>query len=362
MCVTPISFKSVDNYGMTCTMCVPCGKCPECLKDRQNSWKLRLMEESKNYAYLYFFTLTYNDESLPVTDDGLSTACKRDVQLWLKKFRMAFERYRGVRLSDYFKYFICAEYGPNGTHRPHYHGLFMTDLDSSSIAGLFKDWELNKGFVKWDSIAFNPDERQAVANYVSKYCCKGEFASRSADIEAGLIEKAWTIVSKGVGASYCMDKHNRHYHMPDSEVSCPSREQLDTIIDRRKVSFDTGKQKFTYKMPRYYRERLYMSKLPFEQKVWNKNKMCYEEKIVYRYSSKNFLSRQIAMRVRERVLEDFAHRVGAESTEVLSDVRFDEAARRLSSYNPLDLDYRKIRVRSKLANFYITNANKWSHL
>lgn len=362
MCIAPISFKSVDSYGMDCTMCVPCGKCNECLKDRQNSWKLRLMEESKNYAYLYFFTLTYNDKSLPVTDCGLSTACKRDVQLWLKKFRMAFERSQGVRLSDYFKYFICAEYGPNGTHRPHYHGLFMSDLDYVHISGLFKDWELNKGFVKWDSIVFNPDERQAVANYVSKYCCKGEFASRADDIAAGLIEKAWIIVSKGVGASYCENNENRRYHMPDSEVSCPFREQLDTIIDRRKVSFDTGKKIFTYKMPRYYRERLYMSKLPFEQKVWNKNKMCYEDKIVYRYSSKNMLSRQIALRLRERVLESLAKRIGAESVEVLSDVRYDKAIAAFSSYDPLDLDFRENRARTQLANFYITNSNKWSHL
>lgn len=107
MCLRPISVKNPTRYVGTYVMQVPCGKCLECLKDRQNSWKLRLMEESTNWDFLYFFTLTYSDENLPLTEDGLSTACKRDVQLWFKRFRVSFKRSHGFDFVG--KYFICAE-------------------------------------------------------------------------------------------------------------------------------------------------------------------------------------------------------------------------------------------------------------
>lgn len=313
-----------------------------------------------NYKYLYFFTLTYNDDSIPVTDDGLSTACKRDVQLWIKKFRMAFERSKGVRLSDYLKYFICAEYGPNGTHRPHYHGLFMTDLDDVAIAGLFSDWESCKGFVKWDSIAFAPDERQAVANYVSKYCCKGEFASRADDIEAGLIEKAWSIMSKGIGESYV--SRSRSYHIPHGKFRAMcDLDEMDTIIDRSKVSFSTPSGVMTYRMPRYYRERLYMQKHEFLQEKYDAKTKSMQKVVVKRYSNDNPFSRTLQMRIRDRLLERIRE---FEKSSGLADLFLTniDLYRELTREDPLDKVSRENRVRTSLANFYITNANKWSHL
>lgn len=362
MCVSPLILKNPDPQKfLGATIQVPCGKCVECLKSRQDQWKLRLMQECKNYRYCYFFTLTYNDCALPVTDQGLSTACKRDVQLWIKKFRTAFERLQGVKLSDYLKYFICAEYGPNGTHRPHYHGLFMTDLDEMAISTLFHDWSQNKGFVKWDSISFNPDERQAVSNYVSKYCCKGEFASRSADIEAGLIEKAWTLVSKGVGASYCENPATRRYHLPFGRTSseCFRSDYLDTVIERQKVSFSTPNGVFTYRMPRYYRERLYMSKLPFDSLQYDVKTKKMVHKTVYRYSSKTLFARCLQARIRDRFLER------ASILDVITDLSPETRQPLVCNLRMRELNSlaaREASCRGKLATFYLTNANRWKSL
>lgn len=148
MCTRPITIKQKNAFGSDSVQTFPCGACPECLKDKQNAYKMRLVEESKNWNYLYFFTLTYSDESLPRNDFGNSTACVKHIQSWLKRFRIRQERARcdiegipykylafpSVRdtCSVKFKYFICAEYAPDGeyvdrkgclrrsTMRPHY--------------------------------------------------------------------------------------------------------------------------------------------------------------------------------------------------------------------------------------------------
>lgn len=363
MCTRPITIKNPDPQKVLGHFIeVPCGKCPECLCRRQNDWKLRLMEESSNYSHLYFFTLTYSPENLPVTEDGLSTACKRDVQLWIKRFRMSFEREKGIKLSDYFKYFICAEYGPNGTHRPHYHGLFMTDLDESAVLPLFDEWRSSKGFVQVNSISIVPDERQAVANYVSKYCCKGEFASRKDDIAAGKIENAWSIMSKGIGASYVENRRNYRYHRPFRKENEPIRDYLDKVISRKKVSFSTPKGTFSYSMPRYYHSKLFQIYQPFERDVYNPKLKKYEKKIVWRYASKNSISNLLSVRIRERVLDQFAKSLGFRSLAEVPDDVLVSCSPRSSPTRFVDLELREAKVRSKLAQFYISNANNYCDL
>lgn len=363
MCTRPIVLKNPDPLKILGhTIEVPCGKCPECLARRQNDWKLRLMEESSNYSHLYFFTLTYAPEHLPITDEGLSTACKRDVQLWIKKFRMSFERCKGIKLSDYLKYFICAEYGPNGTHRPHYHGLFMTDLDEFAISPLFDDWRTNKGFVQVDSVPIVPDERQAVANYVSKYCCKGEFASRKEDIESGKIENAWSCMSKGIGKSYVENHLNKRYHRPFRCEDETLREHLDVMLDRMSVSFSTPKGTFAYVMPRYYRERLFQLYQPFERDVYNPKLKKYEKKTIWRYASKNSISHLLSFRVRERILDRFAQQIGYAEFRLIPSEVLDKITVPITNISPYERDYRESRARGKLAEFYLSNANRYRDL
>ena len=113
MCLYPLSIKTEDAYGIPINQSVPCGKCIECLKDRQNSWKIRLIEEARDHNHVYFFTLTYNDDSVPFTylEDGtkLLHVNKVDIQLWVKRNKIKFERTLGRQVD--FKYFICSEYG-----------------------------------------------------------------------------------------------------------------------------------------------------------------------------------------------------------------------------------------------------------
>lgn len=43
-----------------------CGKCPECLKRKALGWTERLTQERYCWKYCVFFTLTYNDDNLPL--------------------------------------------------------------------------------------------------------------------------------------------------------------------------------------------------------------------------------------------------------------------------------------------------------
>lgn len=61
MCYNPITIKTPSGYQK-----VPCGHCLECLRQYQNSWSNRMYEEIKAHnGKAVFFTLTYNDESVP---------------------------------------------------------------------------------------------------------------------------------------------------------------------------------------------------------------------------------------------------------------------------------------------------------
>lgn len=61
MCYNPITIKKSDGTYMK----VKCGHCLECLREYQNSWSNRMYEELKSTGKGVFFTLTYNEESVP---------------------------------------------------------------------------------------------------------------------------------------------------------------------------------------------------------------------------------------------------------------------------------------------------------
>lgn len=153
MCLYPVTIKTVDGFGLPVSQTVPCGKCIECLKDRQNSWKIRLTEEARDHKYVYFFTLTYRDDTVPYSfdEDGnrFNHFRKSDLQLWIKRNRISYQRY--FKRDIDFKYFICAEYGPN-TGRPHYHGILFTDISPTFISSMFNEWSVDYGFTNFSEV------------------------------------------------------------------------------------------------------------------------------------------------------------------------------------------------------------------
>jgi len=147
---------------------LPCGQCSGCRLARSRAWAVRIMHETKLFKKSCFVTLTYSDENLPLTEQGLPTLDKTHFTLFMKRLRKRFGS--GIR------YFQCGEYGEQ-LARPHHHAiLFGIEFDDITLysrnmgVSIYHSMVLeslwNKGFVTVGSVTF--DSAAYVARYIMK--------------------------------------------------------------------------------------------------------------------------------------------------------------------------------------------------
>lgn len=312
MCDNPIYRAYTDYCGITRYVPCPCCKCPSCLKDHRNSWMIRLFEESKNWRYIRFVTLTYSDESLPCVINGdtgelVSTVLISDVSSAIKRFRTAYYRTYGY-IAD-FKYFCCSEYGPNNTKRPHYHCLFFFNFDPRRFGLFLDDWRSRFGYVLDKPVRSSIDDKVKISRYVSKYIVKGGLCSRADDVLNGVIYRPSFIMSKGIGVSYVSRMYSYHR---DCEVH--------EMVNRMYYTFDG---KVRYPLPKFYKDRFYRklkSKIKYEV-IYNEDFTACSfsyVRTVKRYTSESLLSVAIADIVRARRVSDFYKSVRFEESRGLT--------------------------------------------
>lgn len=177
---------------------IPCGKCDLCLDSKRKELEKRAMFEAASNPYMYFFTLTYDDKSLP--SDGL---CIKDMQDFFKRLRINIERAsidgitidyytnrkgkslyknrskytRNIKLKKnyFFRSFYVGEYGSDETksRRAHYHGVLffkepIPDKDLLNIIDIFvHSWPNGRVF------DFQSCKKPfACARYITKYLTK----------------------------------------------------------------------------------------------------------------------------------------------------------------------------------------------
>lgn len=97
----------------------PCGNCEPCLWSRRQLWAFRLQMEAMCHEHSAFVTLTYSDENVPRTVDGVPTLAPEHYRSWLKVIRER-ERQEG----RFFRFYAVGEYGDR-SHRPHYHFMLF---------------------------------------------------------------------------------------------------------------------------------------------------------------------------------------------------------------------------------------------
>ena len=225
LCSNPAPDKLYE-YGI---VSLKCGSCPECLRERANTWVLRCVAEARDRRArgesCVMVTLTYDQylrdkngnvlfdrvgNPLEVPPDSTKLCNKRDVQLFMKRLRAKFGA--GIR------YLISAEHGKR-THRAHYHAvLFGVSFDDvvpykKSKRGnqIYRSKTLEKlwsnGICTVDSLSV----LGCMARYVTKYSlkdrgCKDTFQLFSHGIGIDYLERNFT------GSPYIIE--GREYSIP----------------------------------------------------------------------------------------------------------------------------------------------------
>lgn len=189
---------------------VPCGKCANCLTTKLNQWVFRLQQHVRDFKYVSFVTLTYNDENLNysyVDDDCkvfiyradalpfsidpfdlVPCLYKKDLQDFFRKLRKLGSFY-GYK-KNFINYYAIGEYGTD-YNRPHYHILlFSNDMDFSkpiNLSNLSFCWD--KGFIDVKDVT------EFRINYVAKHHLKPKNSKWFAVPQ-------FTLRSNGLGLSF----------------------------------------------------------------------------------------------------------------------------------------------------------------
>lgn len=166
------------NYKL---LLIPCGKCPACVQNKSLEWTARLMKESEEWKYTYFVTLTYDDEHIKDLN-------KRDIQLFLKRFR----KYTGFEC----KYYITGEYGET-TGRSHYHAIFFMNDKLDDLVFYSNNLYTSATFTNtWKNgqVLISQDVNERSIKYTIGYTLKK------------IGETKVTLMSKGLGLKYLNSK------------------------------------------------------------------------------------------------------------------------------------------------------------
>lgn len=219
MCIQPQTKKTskVDINSSLKMITYPCGRCPECVKAKINSWLFRLNKELEISTTPLFITLTYDEKSVPRTSAGRKTLRKRDVQLWLKRLRKEYAKISKKRVV----YYLCGEYGSR-TGRPHYHAI-MFNMDCPEL--IDRTWQ--NGFTDYSVLGKNG------ARYVLKYMSK-QRAKKSDSFEP-----EFSLMSKKIGSNY----------LTPAMVKYHNRDVKNCVI--------TTPEGYKMALPKYYKEKLY---------------------------------------------------------------------------------------------------------
>ena len=227
---------------------VPCGKCDACRQSLQDSWVNRLTCEfsyfEKIRGNVVFLTFTFNEYKLPrmripIGKRRNGKTIFKTVPCFSAKIVRSFLNILHVRFyemfgdSEYYKHYLCSEYGKN-TKRPHHHGLFFLSpgVDVAKFCLLVKRlWAKKYGWMypyieenkPWLIARCLVRSKGKCAKYASKYATKDLAYFKLPYIDSYLknyfprltkgseeykfikdcLPKHW--ISKGLGASFLND-------------------------------------------------------------------------------------------------------------------------------------------------------------
>lgn len=311
MCLRPrvITYQSRLNKnsdsgivisGMKHSVLIQCGKCEECVKQYQNDWMIRCIEELKDKKVAVFFTLTYSDENVPIgsvsDEKECLTVCRDDCKKFLKRFR-EYRRKRGF--STDYTYYFTSEYGPT-TLRPHYHCLLF-GVRLSECLPFLSSWRKKYGFTTQREVnILSMKSAMNTARYTAKYCAKGDFENPL--VALNLVESNFHLISKGLGSSYLTpEKYAYHLALDFPNKFRSFGEYTDSYLEQIYNRMRVQVGQYSYHMPRYYKTKIFEHKAylqaAYSDYVCKRILDLYEGKLEQLQASNFVGSRDSAVRV-----------------------------------------------------------------
>lgn len=311
---------------------VPCGKCLDCLRQKQNDLATRVVRQAKRDGNFVFVTLTYNEDNIPVSCStqlvdkqtgemirnefplisknidihrkivGLSitnqpryidelyedyssdyalnvrftpSLDREGFRLYLKRKRVEFKR-AGKELPP-FKYVAVGEYGPK-TCRPHMH-VCITGLDKKIVEDLFHEWNVKFGDVRVQQVKLvNGDGSfgfAIAAKYVGKYMSKGKFECPS--VLNGFAQKPRVCISRDFGTF--LTQYEIDYYMVydlfgfynKNDLSHFAEYQLNMLVSEINKRARVDIFGYKYLLPHNIQKKLFYEKVENE-----KNQVRYQ--------------------------------------------------------------------------------------
>lgn len=202
--------KPDGRGGLIYNIPVNCGKCYNCKKNRVNQWSHRLMQENKVSISAYFVTLTYDTKNVPISEHGVMTLSKEDLQKFFKRLRyfendvdkgVSLEEIEAVQngikfVSKKLKYYAVGEYGTN-RHRPHYYIILFNIRDKRNISEAWKMGSIDIQEVNNNTIDYT-------LKYINKGIEKWDWRKK------GRV-KEFSLMSKKLGSNFLTKEVRKHY-------------------------------------------------------------------------------------------------------------------------------------------------------
>ena len=224
---------------------VPCGKCLACRALKRRQWTFRLKEESYASLSAKFITLTYDDDSLPISSNGIPTVHNPDITTWMHNLRDKVRKDYGLRL----RYYSVSEYGGRFS-RPHFHSIVFNLPDDYIIPKWNKKteiWEYPHLHNSWSKGIVDVDEctPNSMA-YVAGYCIDKLTARQRGEylhLDTGQIVKddrtpEKNFMSKGIGKNWLTPEIIKYFRQ-----TC--------------TPYITETNGYRLPFPRYYREKIF---------------------------------------------------------------------------------------------------------
>lgn len=233
---------------------VPCGKCFQCVAQRRKGWTFRLTQQAKDCTSCCFITLTYDNENIPYTRDGVPTLAKAELQKFIRKLR----KQTGIQG---IKFYACGEYG-DVTQRPHYHAIFYNlpiELAKPNYDDQTMDTASPMGKIWGKGNTLTTTGNESTFAYVAGYCNKKIKPQHTVyDGETGEIferEEEFSLMSKKLGINFCT-----------SEMKQYLKNNLQGYVHLNG---------YLQSLPRYFKEKIFT---PEERRLINIKADEYREK------------------------------------------------------------------------------------